>query len=163
MKSFQKISEKIGLTQTELKVNAFLVVVFLIGITVKWLNWENDDPVKNNFYSSASYSIFYSTNYPNPRILDNKVFDYNLESSDFNKSNFSDNNKKHELDEKSVNLNQASLEQLVMLPGIGIKTAERILAYRKASGGFNSIDELLEVKGIGNSKFDKIKKYILVR
>ncbi len=50
-----------------------------------------------------------------------------------------------------------------MLPGIGIKTAERILAYRKASGRFNSIDELLEVKGIGNSKFDKIKKYIFVR
>ena len=163
MKIFQKISEKIGLTQTELKVNAFLVVVFLIGITVKWLNWENDDPVKNNFDYTAADSIFYSTNNPKPRILENKVFDYNRESSDFNKSNFSDNNKKHELDEKSVNLNQASLEQLAMLPGIGIKTAERILAYRKASGRFNSIDELLEVKGIGNSKFDKIKKYIFVR
>ena len=68
-----------------------------------------------------------------------------------------------ELAEKSVNLNEASIEQLSMLPGIGIKTAERILAYRKASGRFNSIDELLEVKGIGNSKFDKIKKYIIVR
>ena len=57
MKIFQKISEKIGLTQTELKVNAFLVVVFLIGITVKWLNWENDDPVKNNFDSKKVYYV----------------------------------------------------------------------------------------------------------
>jgi len=50
-----------------------------------------------------------------------------------------------------------------MLPGIGIKTAERILAYRRASGGFNSINELLEVHGIGDAKFDKIKKYIYVK
>jgi competence protein ComEA len=163
MKLFQKISEKIGLTQTELKVNAFLVAVFLIGVTVKWLNWKKDDHVKNHFDYTSTDSIFYSTNKPNARILENKVFDYNLESSDFNKSNFNEKEKKHELAKKSVNLNNESLEQLIMLPGIGIKTAERILAYRKASSGFKKIDELLEVKGIGNSKFDKIKKYIFVR
>lgn len=163
MKIFQKISEKVGLTQAELKVIGFLCIVFLIGITVKWLNLKNDDSVKNNFDYTSTDSIFYSTSKPNARILENKVFDYNLESSDFNKSNFNENGKKPELAEKSVNLNNASLEQLIMLPGIGIKTAERILAYRKASGGFNKIDELLEVKGIGISKFDNIKKYIFIR
>jgi competence protein ComEA len=50
-----------------------------------------------------------------------------------------------------------------MLPGIGIKTAERILAYKRASGGFNNTTELLEVHGIGDAKFDKIKKYIYVK
>ena len=134
-----------------------------MGLTLKSLNWKNDDPVKNNFDYSALDSIFYSANIPKAELLENKSFDSNLESSDFNKSNFNVNKKKHTLAEKSVNLNKASLEQLTMLPGIGIKTAERILAYRKASGGFSRIDELLEVKGIGDSKFDKIKKYIFIR
>lgn len=163
MKIVQKLSEKIGLTQTELKVNAFLGVVLLIGITIKSLNWKNDAPLKNNFDYSASDSIFYSSNIPETELLGNKSFDSNLESSDFNKSNFNVNKKKLTLAENSVNLNTASLEQLIMLPGIGIKTAESILAYRKASGGFSRIDELMEVKGIGDSKFDKIKKYIFIR
>ncbi|HAB54137.1 MAG: hypothetical protein A2315_03080 [Ignavibacteria bacterium RIFOXYB2_FULL_35_12] len=163
MNFFQKVSEKIGLTQTELKVNAFLIAVLIIGLIVKSLNWKNDDPINNNFDYSATDSIFYSIKIPQTGIIENKAFDSNLESSDFNKSNFNVNKKRQELAEKSVNLNEASIEQLSMLPGIGIKTAERILAYRKASGGFSSIDELLEVKGIGESKFDKIKKYIIVR
>lgn len=160
---FQKISEKIGLTQTELKVNVFLVAVFFIGIIVKSFNWKNDDSKKNNFDYTASDSIFYSSDIPKTGILENKSFDSNLESSDFNKSNFNVIKKKQALAEKSVNLNKTSIEQLTLLPGIGIKTAERILAYRRASGGFNNINELLEVKGIGESKFEKIKKYIFVR
>ena len=163
MKIFQKISEKIGLTQTELKVNAFLVAVFLIGITVKSLNWKNEDPAKNNFDYTATDSIFYSTNIPATEKSENKVLESNLESLDFNKSNLNIHQKKKELTEKSIDLNKASLEQLTMLPGIGIKTAEKILAFRRANGGFNSIDELLEVDGIGDFKFNKIKKYIHVQ
>ena len=160
MKIFQKISEKIGLTQTELKVNVFLVAVFLIGIIVKSLNWKNDEPVKNNFDYTSTDSIFYSAN--NIKLQDN-LLESNLGSSDLNKSTLNLDKKKQELLTKSVNLNRASLDQLTMLPGIGIKTAERILAYRRASGGFNSISELLEVHGIGDAKFDKIKKYIYVK
>ena len=160
MKIFQKTSEKIGLTQTELKVNVFLVAVFLIGIIVKSLNWKNDEPVKNNFDYTSTDSIFYSAN--NIKLQDN-LLESNLGSSDLNKSKLNLDKKKQELLTKSVNLNRASLDQLTMLPGIGIKTAERILAYRRASGGFNSINELLEVHGIGDAKFDKIKKYIYVK
>lgn len=163
MKIFQKISEKIGLTQTELKVNTFLIAIFLIGIIVKSLNWKNDDPVNNNFDYTATDSIFYSTNNIKPGRLENKILESNQDNSDFSKSNLNLNKKKQQLSEKSVNLNKANLEQLTMLPGIGIKTADRILAYRRASGGFNSINELLEVDGIGDAKFDKIKKYIYVK
>jgi competence ComEA-like helix-hairpin-helix protein len=158
MKIFQKISEKIGLTQTELKVIVFLVAVFLIGIIVKSLNWKNDEPVKNNFDYTSTDNIFYPTN--NIKLQDN-LLESNMGSSDLNKRKLNLDKKKQELVEKSVNLNKTSLEQLTMLPGIGIKTAERILAYRRASGGFNTINELLEVHGIGEVKFDKIKKVYL--
>ena len=160
MKIFQKISEKIGLTQTELKVNLFLVAVFFIGIIVKSFNWKNDEPIKNNFDYTSTDSIFYSTNNVKPQ---DNLIESNLESSDLNKSKINLDKQKQELLTKSVNLNKASLDQLTLLPGIGIKTAERILAYRRASGGFNSINELLEVHGIGDAKFDKIKKYIYVK
>lgn len=163
MKFYQKLSEKIGFTQTELKIVTFLIAVLLVGLVVKLFNWENDDPVKNNFDYTAIDSIFYSANILKAELLENKSFDSNQESSDFNKSDFNTNIKKQTLAERSVDLNTASLNQLAMLPGIGIKTAEKILAYRKASGGFSRIDELLEVKGIGDSKFDKIKKYIFIR
>ncbi len=163
MKFYQKLAEKIGFTKTELKIITFLIAVLLAGLVVKLFNWENDDPVKNNFDYTAIDSIFYSANILKAELLENKSFDSNQESSDFNKSNFNTNIKKQKLAERSIDLNTASLNQLAMLPGIGIKTAEKILAYRKASGGFSRIDELLEVKGIGDSKFDKIKKYVFIR
>jgi competence protein ComEA len=66
------------------------------------------------------------------------------------------------LEEKSINLNQASVEDLEKLPGIGKKTAEAIIEYRKSKGKFKSIEEIKNVKGIGEAKFQKIKLYIYV-
>jgi competence protein ComEA len=62
-----------------------------------------------------------------------------------------------------VNLNTASAEQLQTLPGIGPKTAERIIAYRETHGSFNSVNELSRVKGIGPKKTEKIKPLAVVR
>jgi competence protein ComEA len=65
--------------------------------------------------------------------------------------------------EKSpINLNAATLEQLETLPGIGRKVAERILEYRTKSGGFKKVEELMNVKGIGEKSFLKIKPLISV-
>ena len=62
----------------------------------------------------------------------------------------------------ALNLNAATLEQLETLPGIGRKTAERILEYRTKSGGFKRIEDLMNVKGIGEKSFLKIKPLIAV-
>jgi len=61
-----------------------------------------------------------------------------------------------------VNLNAATLDQLTNLDGIGPKTAQKILDYREANGGFKSIEELLEVPGIGAAKFEQIKGQVVV-
>lgn len=58
---------------------------------------------------------------------------------------------------KPLNLNTATAEQLGALPGIGPKTAEAIIALRTQKGGFKSVDELGEVKGIGEAKLAKLK------
>jgi competence protein ComEA len=61
-----------------------------------------------------------------------------------------------------VNLNAATVEQLETLPGVGRKTAERIIEFRTKSGGFKRIEELMNVKGIGEKSFLKLKPLIVV-
>ena len=62
-----------------------------------------------------------------------------------------------------VNLNTATLAQLEELPGIGRATAERILEYRQKSGGFKKAEELMNVKGIGEKGFLKLKPLVAVQ
>lgn len=59
-----------------------------------------------------------------------------------------------------ININTASVTQLDSLPGIGAGTAERIVRYREKYGNFRYIDEIMNVKGIGEKTFDEIKGYI---
>jgi len=61
-----------------------------------------------------------------------------------------------------ININSASIEILKQLPGIGEKTAERIVDFRAKNGPFKTVRELLLVKGIGQAKFDRIKEYIFI-
>ena len=61
-----------------------------------------------------------------------------------------------------VNLNTASKEQLMTLPGIGESRAEDIIRYRKESGGFQNIEEIMRVPGIKESAYLKIKDSITV-
>ena len=60
----------------------------------------------------------------------------------------------------TVNLNTATVDQLTTLPGIGVKTAELIIEYRTKSGGFKKIEELMNIKGIGEKTFLKLKPLV---
>lgn len=61
-----------------------------------------------------------------------------------------------------VNLNQAGLDELESIKGIGPALAERIMAHRKENGNFKTVEDLMKVKGIGQSKFDRIKDQLAV-
>ncbi len=61
-----------------------------------------------------------------------------------------------------VNLNTAGKEELMTLTGIGEKKAEAIIQYRDVSGGFGSIEELMQVEGIKEGTFEKIKEDIVI-
>ncbi len=59
-----------------------------------------------------------------------------------------------------VNINTASAEQLTTLPGIGPKLAARIVEYRQKSGAFKSVQELMNVRGVGDKNLKKIEQYL---
>ena len=60
-----------------------------------------------------------------------------------------------------INLNQASAQQLDLLPGVGAKAAARIIEFRKKTP-FTRPEELVQVKGFGKKKYDKLKPHLAV-
>jgi len=114
------------------------------------------------------------------------LFSYEMHSYDemdrkFNESIlFPDNNIKNDIEklqkprqkniikdltvnQKIVNINRSSVDDLVKLPGIGLKTAEKIVRYRNEHGYFITKDELKNVNGIGTAKLKKIEKLIKLK
>ena len=61
-----------------------------------------------------------------------------------------------------VNLNTATAAQLETLPGIGKATAERILEYRQKNGSFKKVEDLMNVRGVGEKSFLKLKPLVTV-
>jgi len=62
-----------------------------------------------------------------------------------------------------ININAASAEELCELPQIGPQIAQRIIDYRQSAGGFKTVDEFRQIKGIGDVTYDKIKDFIDVK
>jgi competence protein ComEA len=63
--------------------------------------------------------------------------------------------------QRPVNLNTATVTELMQLPRVGQKTAERIVAFRKQHGGFQRSEELMNVKGIGEKSYAKLKTFLV--
>lgn len=63
----------------------------------------------------------------------------------------------------AVNINTATVDELVDLPSIGQKVAERIIQYRQKHGSFKTLEDLKTVRGIGDKVFEKVKPMIRVK
>jgi|SRR5690554_485031 len=162
---FKKLSVLFGLTETEIKVLFFLISTFLLGFAYKTFFLNEDKQLKVSYDYSHQDSLFFSAgnNFDEPE--DNQGLisvDYKREVLDFNESKFAGEITKVTPAEKSINLNSADINQLTLLPGIGSKTAERIIEYRNKKGKFNSLNELLDIKGIGEAKFHNIVRYLYI-
>lgn len=158
----KKLSEKIGFTQTEIKVILFLIVVFLVGAAYGIVN-SNSKGEYINFDYSEQDSLFslYKRNFsPADKSPDESV-DIKEEVLELKPLNFKQN-KKPPPKEKSININKAGINHLVSLPGIGEKTAQNIILLRDERGRLKNLEELMDVKGIGKVKFNKIKKFLYI-
>jgi competence ComEA-like helix-hairpin-helix protein len=63
---------------------------------------------------------------------------------------------------RPVNINTATSEELQQVPGIGPATAEKILQMRKSYGAFKSVDDLLAIRGLGQKRLEKMRRYLTV-
>lgn len=86
---------------------------------------------------------------------------YYTQENKFDKENGYDR-LSQEINSEIVNINSADMYQLCRISGIGESTAEEILAYRKKKGAFKSIEEIKNVKGISDRKFEEIKDKITI-
>jgi competence protein ComEA len=158
----KKLSRAVGLTETEIKVLLFLISAFIFGFGYKTFFRYDDTSKARNFDYSREDSIFFAAGNESDSAETDKSVDYKREVLDFNTSNFTGSNTRQTPEEKSININSAKLKDLILLPGIGESTAKKILELREKKGGFKSLRDLLDVKGIGKIKFNKIKKYIFI-
>jgi comEA protein len=161
----KKFANRIGFTETEFKVLFFLAVVFFAGLLIKYFNLEKN--VYRNFDYRKEDSLFWSGDSINNnqqtelKVLNEKEKIKN-EVLGLSQTDITKIQKKETLKELSININSADKNDLMNLPGIGEKTAQRIIEFRNKVGKFKSIEDLKEVKGIRNTKLEKIRKYIYV-
>ena len=135
-------------------------LVFVLEDGMK-INIPNSEILKNNpnfeyitIDSNNSSSEISSSNYD----ISSKVPDKSDNKLNNNFSHTSINKNSSNI----VNINTATQTELETLPGIGPSTALKIINYRKENGRFSSIEDIKNVTGIGDSKFESIKKYIKV-
>ena len=112
----------------------------------------------NAFYipSPTIPTVIYLDKEPGESSQDNTKID---ENSDSKSSNSSDSSSSMS---GKININTANASELDKLPGVGEAIAKKIIEYREYNGNFSSIEEIKNVSGIGETKFEKMKDYICV-
>ena len=167
MKFLEKLSKKIGFTKTETNVIIFILTAFLIGLSLNIVKDIKNEKTYLEFNYKKEDSLFYSSSVETAKdkvILDKeeKKIDSKRELLDFTKENKNITRSEKSISPgKVININTAGVSELVSLPGIGQKTAEGIIEYRNKNGRIKDSIELLKIKGIGKSKLNKIKDWII--
>ncbi len=162
---------KFGFTKQDIALIGFLLVTFIAGLIVKVSGWNNKDKMsfdynrKDSEFEQQVKSAFAELK-QSSLSSDEVVKLGKLKSINDSLTVLKEN--KESLDkpllklDKKININQVYSADLQILPGIGEVTSERIIDYREQNGGFKKIEDIMNVKGIGPKKFEKIKDYITV-
>ncbi len=149
MPIFKKVLIQRFFTREEILIILFILFFTLLGIGIKsYKNFTSQTQLVNKFENRSLDSILAAV------FTEEKIENFDLEKR---------STEKKALRKGSVNINKADVEELSLLPGIGEKTAERIIEYRNRYGSFRKIEEIMNVPRIGSKTFEKIKEYITIK
>jgi len=128
---------------------AVLITIVVVGMVLNRLNIDKVDHEKD--------IVYYEVKDDKTEEKTNKTAEIQLVTTTDVKDTKDANNSS---EKGKISLNNSSLEELMSLPGIGETKAKAIIEYRTKYGGFVSIDEITQVKGIGDSTLEKLRDYL---
>lgn len=148
MSFIDKINPKNFFTKEEISILLFIVLFTSIGIIFKTYRIFFQKSIDEIQFEKTDIDSILVAVFIDEKIDKNEIISTKKEETPLQK--------------KSIDLNKASVEELKKLPGIGKKTAQKIVEYRRKYGGFNKIEDIMKVERIGQNLFEKIKEYITI-
>ena len=132
---------------------------------IVYLSGDIDNPGIYELENDSSFDYLFIL--ANVDIISNRH--YNLASKLYDGQHIIINNNGYANESKNldmslilININEANMEQLITLPGIGESKAKEIILYRETHGYFDRIEDILNVPGIGESTFNQFKDMIVI-
>ncbi len=158
MSVLDKLQQGAGFTRKEAVALVTLSATFLGGMFIKMFNSRSAEPaaVIPQFDYRIPDSIYSALGEKHRQQLTPETSPPNVTAHEQKKMPAA-------TVQKTVNLNTATRQQLITLPGIGPAFAERIIEYRTQNGDFASVDELVKVKGIGKKKLEQLRPLVTVK
>lgn len=160
MSLFEKFNQAFGFTSTERRVVLLLIVALIAGMGIKLYKSAGGTTPRYDY--SAADSEFAARS---RLVAEHDSTSALHPTSDVADSSHSAAATRHGIDKVThsvIDINTATKEDLVKLPGIGEAMAERIIMYREENGRFASTDDLAKVKGIGKKKLAQIAPFCSV-
>lgn len=131
--------------------------IYLIKSNFNILNFNNR--IINVTYDNQEFKLPLGSNF---KELKNRI---NAKNDDIDDEYIIPNNEtffRNFENQNKISINSANIDDLVKLPGIGDKTALKIIDYREKYGKFLKIEDIKNVSGIGDKKYEKIKEFISI-
>jgi len=132
----------LGFTKTEERVVVILIGTFLLGSTIRLVQ-SRFAPLPKPVVKAQWVPSLETGTDPSPKQADAPK-------------------KKDAIKNQLVEINSATHEDLILIPGIGPVLADRIIQYRESKDGFTSIEELKNIKGVGQKKFENLKSGFII-
>jgi competence protein ComEA len=160
MSFLNTLQEKVGFSRKEAIAIITLSATFLVGLGIRWLqaNVRSDVEAIDKFDYSHQDSIYAERSRNAERII--------LQADSTRKAQpiaVSPGKPGLRATPRPININVATRSELINLPGIGPLFADRIIAYRNANGNFATIDQLSNVKGIGEKTLQRLRPFVFVK
>ncbi len=157
-----KLQNIFGVSKAELTISSIILLGLIIGLTIKTFDTEKSDTkaINQQIYSALdSLAEAQKTTYTGTDNKNNTNPELEKGDTVIKKPGFQ---KKPKISSGTININTASKLELMKLPGVGESTALKIIEYRSKQE-FTNPSDIMNIKGIGHKKFEKMRPFIEVK